>query len=231
MAIATYKDLLHRRRRRRGDAARSGRRRSGSSAGARRRRRRSTSTGPTPQHRSGSTRCPSRSPSSSGCTSTCTPRRLDEVLARGATPRRRRARSAGRSCADPEGGELCVFVRDEVPAYKLYEIVVDARRRRTRSRRWWAEVLGATVAATATRTTAARGSRTRRGCRSSARLRDGARAQDGQEPDPLGRRDRRRPGAARPRRDPAARAATTTSTGTCWPTPRATSSARSRPRE
>ena len=27
---------------------------------------------------------------------------------------------------DPEGGELCVFTRDEVPSYKLYEIVVDS---------------------------------------------------------------------------------------------------------
>ena len=30
--------------------------------------------------------------------------------------------------ADPEGGELCAFVREpaELPAYRLYEVVVDA---------------------------------------------------------------------------------------------------------
>ena len=27
---------------------------------------------------------------------------------------------------DPEGGELCVFERDEVPSYRSYELVVDA---------------------------------------------------------------------------------------------------------
>jgi hypothetical protein len=43
--------------------------------------------------------------------------------------------------ADPEGQDFCVFVRDEVPAYKLYEIVVDAVNGKAVSR-WWHEVLG-----------------------------------------------------------------------------------------
>lgn len=47
--------------------------------------------------------------------------------------------------ADPEGNELCVFVRDPVPAYRLYEVVVDAADARA-SCAWWAEVLGATPA-------------------------------------------------------------------------------------
>jgi hypothetical protein len=46
--------------------------------------------------------------------------------------------------ADPEGGELCVFVRDEVPAYKLYEVVVDAVDAHAIGA-WWAEVLGASL--------------------------------------------------------------------------------------
>jgi len=46
--------------------------------------------------------------------------------------------------ADPEGGEFCVFVRDEVPDYRLYEIVVDAGDHAAITR-WWGEVLGAPV--------------------------------------------------------------------------------------
>ncbi len=42
---------------------------------------------------------------------------------------------------DPEGGELCAFVRDEVPAYRLYEVVVDCADPQ-RVVRWWAERLG-----------------------------------------------------------------------------------------
>jgi Glyoxalase-like domain len=43
--------------------------------------------------------------------------------------------------ADPEGGELCVFVRPEVPAYRLYELVVDCHDDPNRIARWWAEAL------------------------------------------------------------------------------------------
>ena len=67
----------------------------------------------------------------------------DEVLARGATPY-----DVGRLrwdvLRDPEGGELCVFRREEVPAFKLYEVVVDSRDPHEIAA-WWAEVLGATV--------------------------------------------------------------------------------------
>jgi uncharacterized protein YndB with AHSA1/START domain len=45
---------------------------------------------------------------------------------------------------DPEGGELCVFTRAEVPAYRLYEVVVDSRDGHTIAS-WWADVFGATV--------------------------------------------------------------------------------------
>jgi hypothetical protein len=52
--------------------------------------------------------------------------------------------------ADPEGGELCAFVRDDVerdPPARLYEMGVDtadARSAGTQAR-WWADVLGGTV--------------------------------------------------------------------------------------
>jgi hypothetical protein len=45
--------------------------------------------------------------------------------------------------ADPEGNELCAFVRgpDEVPAYKVYEMVVDSVDPEAIGR-WWADVFG-----------------------------------------------------------------------------------------
>ncbi len=47
--------------------------------------------------------------------------------------------------ADPEGGELCVFVRDDVPDYRLYEIGVDTAQPAAVAR-WWSDVLGARLA-------------------------------------------------------------------------------------
>lgn len=45
---------------------------------------------------------------------------------------------------DPEGGELCVFERETVPDYRLYELVVDSADPEAAAR-WWGEVLGAPV--------------------------------------------------------------------------------------
>jgi hypothetical protein len=48
--------------------------------------------------------------------------------------------------ADPEGGELCAFVREGVIDHRLYEIGVDAGNSAEDSHRiaaWWADVLGA----------------------------------------------------------------------------------------
>jgi len=46
---------------------------------------------------------------------------------------------------DPEGGELCAFVRDgELPAYRGYELAVDAADPAAIAR-WWAEVFGVPV--------------------------------------------------------------------------------------
>ncbi len=43
--------------------------------------------------------------------------------------------------ADPEGGELCVFVRERVDDYRLYEVGVDAVDAASIAA-WWADVLG-----------------------------------------------------------------------------------------
>jgi hypothetical protein len=43
--------------------------------------------------------------------------------------------------ADPEGGEFCAFVREEPPAYRLYEVVLDAADHRALGR-WWTDLLG-----------------------------------------------------------------------------------------
>ena len=43
--------------------------------------------------------------------------------------------------ADPEGGEFCLFVRDEVPPECLYEVIVDSTDHR-KIAGWWHEVLG-----------------------------------------------------------------------------------------
>ncbi len=68
---------------------------------------------------------------------------VDDVLAAGATPedldtfRWKRLR-------DPEGGELCVFEREQVPDERLYEVGIDSADPE-RIATWWADVLGARV--------------------------------------------------------------------------------------
>ena len=68
---------------------------------------------------------------------------VDEVLALGATPDDLES-FRWKRLKDPEGGELCVFERDEVPDYKLYEVGVDARDPHEIAA-WWAEVFGVAV--------------------------------------------------------------------------------------
>ena len=46
--------------------------------------------------------------------------------------------------ADPEGGEVCAFLRDQVGDYRLYEVVVDSVDPE-RVARWWAERFGVTA--------------------------------------------------------------------------------------
>ena len=63
-----------------------------------------------------------------------------DVLDRGATPLDLES-FRWRVLRDPEGGELCVFERDEVPARRLYEVVVDSADPATLAR-WWAGAIG-----------------------------------------------------------------------------------------
>ena len=65
---------------------------------------------------------------------------VDEVLARGATAADLTS-FQWKVVRDPEGGELCVFVRDEVPADRLYELVVDCAEPRELAT-WWGDLIG-----------------------------------------------------------------------------------------
>ncbi len=69
---------------------------------------------------------------------------IEELIARGATVTGEFPHWT--LMADPEGGEFCAFVRtpDPLPAYRLYEIVVDAADQR-RIGAWWAERFGGRV--------------------------------------------------------------------------------------
>lgn len=66
---------------------------------------------------------------------------VDDALALGATPLDTES-FKWKVLRDPEGGELCVFERDEVPDYRLYEVVVDVGDG-VAAASWWANVLGA----------------------------------------------------------------------------------------
>ncbi|SFC16108.1 hypothetical protein SAMN04487968_104102 [Nocardioides terrae] len=68
---------------------------------------------------------------------------VDDVLALGATPADLES-FAWKVLRDPEGGELCVFPRDEVPSYRLYEVVVDCHDPR-RIATWWGDAFGVTA--------------------------------------------------------------------------------------
>jgi hypothetical protein len=46
--------------------------------------------------------------------------------------------------ADPEGGEFCAFVREQLPEYRLMELVVDSADPEAQAR-WWVGVLGGEV--------------------------------------------------------------------------------------
>jgi predicted enzyme related to lactoylglutathione lyase len=70
-------------------------------------------------------------------------RSVEDVLALGAVPEDLDSFD-WKVLRDPEGGELCVFERAEVPDYRLYEVVVDARDPE-RIAQWWADVLGASA--------------------------------------------------------------------------------------
>ncbi len=68
-------------------------------------------------------------------------RSVDDVLAAGATPLDVDSFS-WKVLRDPEGGELCVFEREEEPEQRLYEIVVDSVDP-AKQAMWWADILDA----------------------------------------------------------------------------------------
>ncbi len=88
--------------------------------------------------------------------------------------------------SDPEGGELCAFVRDPATLtdYRLYEVVVDSADPAMIAT-WWAEQFGVPVEHERDRGVLLAGGTARTALR--AGVRPGARAQDGQEPAALGR--------------------------------------------
>ncbi len=63
-----------------------------------------------------------------------------DVLGRGATPQDVDS-FRWKVLRDPEGGELCVFERDEVPTYRLYELGVDSYDPRALAA-WWGALIG-----------------------------------------------------------------------------------------
>ena len=65
---------------------------------------------------------------------------VEDVLALGATPDNM-DEFPWKILKDPEGGELCVFERDELPADRLYEINVNCAEP-VELATWWADVLG-----------------------------------------------------------------------------------------
>ncbi len=71
---------------------------------------------------------------------------VEELEARGARPLSAPGEFPWTVMADPEGGEFCAFVREQVPTYKLYEIVVDSVDGPGMAR-WWHEVLGGELGA------------------------------------------------------------------------------------
>ena len=77
---------------------------------------------------------------------------LDSILALGATVVLPASESGFHwdQLADPEGGELCAFVRDKFPAEppaQLVEMIIDTADAESAKRmaRWWADVLGGQV--------------------------------------------------------------------------------------
>ena len=68
---------------------------------------------------------------------------VDTLLALGATiaPGYDNPDDAWTVLLDPEGGELCAFVREVVPSYKVSELSIDAADARAITR-WWGEVFG-----------------------------------------------------------------------------------------
>ena len=97
-------------------------------------------TGPTPEHTVWVNRVPEPVTVKQRVHLDVAARSVDDVVALGATPEDLDSFS-WKVMRDPEGGEMCVFPRDEVPDYRLYEVVVDCHDPQ-RITTWWGDVLG-----------------------------------------------------------------------------------------
>lgn len=99
-------------------------------------------TGPTPQHTIWVNVVPERKAVKHRVHLDIYARRLADLTAIGATvvePQR-----DWTVMADPEGGEFCAFLRDEVPAEGLHGLVVDSADPEAQAR-WWASIYGVGV--------------------------------------------------------------------------------------
>jgi hypothetical protein len=99
-------------------------------------------TGPTPQHRIWVNIVPENKTAKHRVHLDVYARQLADLTALGATvvePQRHWT-----VMADPEGGEFCAFLRDEVPTERLHGLVVDSAHPEAQAR-WWAGVYGVGV--------------------------------------------------------------------------------------
>lgn len=99
-------------------------------------------TGPTPQHTIWVNVVPERKAVKNRVHLDIYARRLADLAAIGATvvePQR-----DWTVMADPEGGEFCAFLRDEVPTERLHGLVVDSADPEAQAR-WWAGIYGVGV--------------------------------------------------------------------------------------
>jgi hypothetical protein len=99
-------------------------------------------TGPTPQHTIWVNLVPERKAVKNRVHLDIYARRLADLAAIGATVVEQQRDWT--VMADPEGGEFCAFLRDELPAERLHGLVVDSADPAAQAR-WWAGVYGVGV--------------------------------------------------------------------------------------
>ncbi|MGQ0630242.1 MAG: VOC family protein [Sporichthyaceae bacterium] len=100
--------------------------------------------GPTPQHTVWINQVPEPKTAKNRVHLDVHTRAVADLVALGATIVPDQAPLRWTVLRDPEGQEICAFVRAEIAAYRLYEIVVDAIDPAPIAR-WWGEVLGVDV--------------------------------------------------------------------------------------
>lgn len=101
--------------------------------------------GPTPEHTVWVNRVPEPATVKQRVHLDLHARSVEEYLALGARAVSRAGEFSWTVLRDPEGGEFCIFTRDEPPALRVYEIGVDCVDPGPIAR-WWAGVLGGVVA-------------------------------------------------------------------------------------